>query len=155
MTEMNVGDFAPDFDLPRDGGGSVSLSSCLGQKVVLYFYPRDDTAGCTIEALAFTAHIDGFSACNCKVLGVSKDTVISHDLFRGKHDLGIPLLSDADSDVCENYGVWQEKTMDGRTFMGIARTTFLIDERGKVSRIWRDIDVEGHVEEVLEAAREA
>lgn len=144
---------APDFTLPRDGEGEVTLSALTGGPVVLFFYPKDNTPGCTTEAVDFTARIAEFDALNCSVLGISKDSVKKHDNFRAKHDLGVALLSDADSDVCEKYGVWQEKKMYGKTFMGIVRTTVLIDANGKIARIWNKVKVAGHAEEVLEAAR--
>ena len=144
---------APDFTLPRDGEGEVTLSALIGGPVVLFFYPKDNTPGCTTEAVDFTARIAEFDALNCSVLGISKDSVKKHDNFRAKHDLGVALLSDADSDVCEKYGVWQEKKMYGKTFMGIVRTTVLIDANGKIARIWNKVKVAGHAEEVLEAAR--
>jgi len=144
---------APDFTLPRDGEGEVTLSALTGGPVVLFFYPKDNTPGCTTEAIDFTARIAEFDVLNCTVLGISKDSVKKHDNFRAKHDLGVALLSDADSDVCEKYGVWQEKKMYGKTFMGIVRTTVLIDANGKIARIWNKVKVAGHAEEVLEAAR--
>lgn len=144
---------APDFTLPRDGEGEVTLSALTGGPVVLFFYPKDNTPGCTTEAIDFTARIAEFAALNCTVLGISKDSVKKHDNFRAKHDLGVALLSDADSDVCEKYGVWQEKKMYGKTFMGIVRTTVLIDANGKIARIWNKVKVAGHAEEVLEVAR--
>ena len=144
---------APDFTLPRDGEGEVTLSALTGGPVVLFFYPKDNTPGCTTEAIDFTARIAEFDALNCTVLGISKDSVKKHDNFRAKHDLGVALLSDADSDVCEKYGVWQEKKMYGKTFMGIVRTTVLIDANGKIARIWNKVKVAGHAEEVLEVAR--
>lgn len=144
---------APDFTLPRDGEGEVTLSALTGGPVVLFFYPKDNTPGCTTEAIDFTARIAEFAALNCTVLGISKDSVKKHDNFRAKNDLGVALLSDADSDVCEKYGVWQEKKMYGKTFMGIVRTTVLIDANGKIARIWNKVKVAGHAEEVLEVAR--
>jgi peroxiredoxin Q/BCP len=153
MTMPNIGDEAPNFELPRDGGDLVKLSAFRGRNVVLYFYPRDDSNGCTIEALGFTAQAEAFSRANTIVLGVSKDTVSSHEEFRDKYTLGIPLLSDSDGDVCETYGVWREKTMSGKTFMGIVRSTFLIDAEGKIAQIWRDIDVNQHIDKVLAAVQ--
>ena len=144
---------APDFTLPRDGEGEITLSSLIGGPVVLFFYPKDNTPGCTTEAIDFTARKSDFDALNCTVLGISKDSVKKHDNFRTKHDLGIALLSDADSDVCEQYGVWQEKKMYGKTFMGIVRTTVLIDANGKIARIWNKVKVTGHAQVVLEAAQ--
>lgn len=154
-SDLEPGQPAPDFALPRDGGGEVSLSGLKGCKVVLYFYPKDDTSGCTAEAIAFTAEAAAFEAAGVVVLGVSKDPVASHDKFRDKHKLGIALLSDAEGDVSERYGVWGEKSMYGRKYMGIERATFLIGENGRVLRIWRKVKVPGHVAEVLAAARGA
>jgi peroxiredoxin Q/BCP len=144
---------APDFTLPASGGGEVTLSALRGSPVVLYFYPRDDTSGCTKEAIAFTGLKDAFEAAGVKVFGISKDSVASHDKFVSKHDLGVTLLSDEGSDTCENYGVWKEKSMYGKTFWGIERSTFLIDAEGRIAREWRKVKVPGHAEEVLEAAK--
>jgi len=141
---------APDFTLPRDGRGNITLSALRPKKVVLYFYPRDDTPGCTKEAIAFTENSAAFEKAGAIVLGVSKDTVVKHDKFRDKHSLAAPLLSDADSDVCEQYGVWVEKNMYGKKYMGIERATFLIDGDGKIARVWRKVKVPGHAEAVLE-----
>lgn len=144
---------APDFTLPRDGGGDVTLSALRGSPVVLYFYPRDDTPGCTTEARDFTAAAPDFAAAGAKVLGVSKDSVKSHGKFRDKHALDVVLLSDAAGSTCEDYGVWVEKKMYGKTFMGIERATFLIGVDGTVAREWRKVKVPGHVDAVLEAVR--
>ena len=152
MNSPAVGDPAPAFDLPRDGGELVSLASLAGKPVVLYFYPRDDTPGCTKEAIAFTDMGAEFDAAGAVVLGVSKDTVAKHEKFRDKHDLGVALLSDAEGDVCERYGVWVEKNMYGRKSMGIERATFLIDGAGVLRGVWRKVKVKGHVAEVLAAA---
>ena len=142
---------APDFTLPRDGGTDVTLSDLKPQKVVLYFYPRDDTSGCTKEALGFTEQLAGFEAAGAVVLGVSKDTVQKHDKFIAKHDLGVILASDENGSVCETYGVWVEKNMYGRTSMGIERATFLIDPDGVVAQVWRKVKAKGHAQAVLEA----
>ena len=150
---IEIGHPAPDFILPQDGGADIALSSLQGGPVVLYFYPRDDTSGCTLEALDFTARADDFAAAGARVLGVSKDSVASHGKFRAKHGLGIALLSDAEGDVCERYGVWGEKSMYGKTFQGITRTTVLIDGSGRIARIWPKVKVAGHAAEVLAAAR--
>ncbi len=150
---IEVGQPAPDFTLPRDGGESVTLSELKGKTVVLYFYPRDDTSGCTKEAIAFTEEAAAFDAAGAVVYGVSKDTVAKHEKFRDKHSLGVPLLSDADSDVCERYGTWVEKSMYGKTYMGIERATFLIDSDGIVREIWRKVKVPGHAEAVLAAVK--
>ena len=150
---IEEGQTAPDFTLPRDGGGSLTLSALRPKAVVLYFYPKDDTSGCTVEALDFTAHAADFEAAGAVVLGLSKDTVAKHDKFVKKHELGIALLSDAEGAVCEDYGTWVEKKMYGKSYMGIERATFLIDGSGKIARIWRKVKVPGHVAEVLEAAK--
>ncbi len=150
---IRTGNPAPDFTLPRDGGGTVTLSDHLGAPVVLYFYPKDDTTGCTREAKDFTEAADAFRAAGVVVLGVSRDTVPKHDRFKARHDLDVILLSDAEENVCDTYGVWVEKSMYGRTFMGIERTTFLIDRAGHFHRIWPRVKVAGHVTEVLAAAR--
>ncbi len=144
---------APDFTLPRDGGGSITLSQMRPQKVVLYFYPKDDTSGCTREALDFTAEKEAFAAAGAVVVGISRDSVKSHDRFLAKHGLGVILASDEGSDVCERYGVWVEKSMYGKSYMGIERATFLIDGSGRVAQAWYKVKVPGHVEEVLAAAR--
>lgn len=150
---MEPGQTAPDFTAPRDGGGSVTLSALRPQKVVLYFYPKDDTSGCTVEALDFTAHAADFAAAGAVVVGVSKDPVASHDKFVKKHKLGIALVSDEATDICERYGTWVEKSMYGKKYMGIERTTVLIDGQGRIARVWNKVKVPGHVAEVLDAAR--
>ncbi|MFB9150641.1 peroxiredoxin [Roseovarius ramblicola] len=144
---------APDFTLPRDGGESVTLSALRPGAVVLFFYPRDDTSGCTREAVAFSGLLPDFEAAGATVLGISRDSVASHGKFRDKHALTVPLLSDAEGSVCEAYGVWKEKNMYGKTFMGIERSTFLIDGAGRIAREWRKVKVPGHAEEVLGAVR--
>lgn len=144
---------APGFDLPASGGKRLSLAGLLGSAVVLYFYPKDDTSGCTREALDFTAGLADFETAKTVVIGVSKDPVTKHDKFISKHGLGISLVSDAESDLCERYGTWIEKSMYGRKYMGIERATFLIDAAGLLRREWRKVKVPGHVEEVLAAAR--
>lgn len=150
---LTEGAIAPDFTLPRDGGGDLTLSALKPSKVVLYFYPRDDTPGCTTEALEFTALAAEFEASGVKVVGVSKDTAAKHDKFVAKHGLGVALVSDADSDLCERYGVWVEKSMYGKTSFGIERATFLIAGDGTIARIWRKVKAAGHAAEVLDAAR--
>lgn len=150
---MQPGQPAPDFTAPRDGGGTLTLSDLRPKAVVLYFYPKDDTSGCTREALDFTAHAGAFEAAGAVVVGVSKDPVKAHDRFIAKHELGIALVSDADSDICESYGTWVEKSMYGKKYMGIERTTVLIDGEGKVARVWNKVKVPGHVAEVLEAVK--
>lgn len=148
---VSQGDKAPDFDLPRDGGGRVRLSDFRGRPVVLYFYPKDDTSGCTKEAIAFTQHLGAFGERGAAVIGVSPDSAESHDAFKAKHGLEITLAADTDATVAKAYGVWVEKSMYGRRYMGVERSTFLIDGDGKVARVWRKVRVPGHVEEVLEA----
>ncbi|MEM1362416.1 MAG: thioredoxin-dependent thiol peroxidase [Pseudomonadota bacterium] len=150
---IEAGSEAPEFTLPQDGGEDVTLTGLRPSKVILYFYPRDDTSGCTKEAVGFTEKLAEFEAAGAVVLGVSKDTISKHEKFRAKHDLGVKLLSDADSDVCERFGVWVEKKMYGKTYMGIERATFLIDGAGKVAQVWRKVKVPGHVEAVLEAVK--
>jgi thioredoxin-dependent peroxiredoxin len=150
---LEIGGTAPDFTLPRDGGGTVTLSALRPKAVVLYFYPKDDTPGCTVEALDFTARAGEFEAAGAVVLGISKDPVKSHDKFVAKHSLGIALVSDAEADTCERYGTWGEKKNYGKTYMGITRTTVLVDGAGKIARVWPKVKVEGHAEEVLEAVR--
>lgn len=149
----DISDTAPDFTLPRDGGGDITLSALQGAPVVLFFYPRDDTSGCTKEALAFTDLLPAFDDAGVKVFGISKDSVAKHDKFRDKHQLSTPLLSDENGTTCEDYGVWKEKKMYGKTFMGIERTTFLIGADGRIAQVWRKVKVPGHAEDVLEAAR--
>lgn len=151
MTE--IGHPAPAFVLPRDGGGTVALEDLRGRIVVLYFYPRDDTSGCTREALAFSELLPAFEAAGATVLGVSKDSVKSHDKFRDKHGLAVTLLSDDESDTCERYGVWGEKSMYGKTYMGIERATFVIDAEGVLRAEWRKVKVPGHAEAVLDTVR--
>jgi len=151
LSNLSEGDIAPAISLPRDRGGLVNLADLTGP-VVVYFYPRDDTPGCTKEAIGFTEELTAFAESGATVLGISKDTVEKHEKFIAKHGLKVALLSDADSDTCERYGVWAEKKMYGKVFMGIERATFLISG-GKIARVWRKVKVPGHVEEVLEAVR--
>ena len=154
MTDrIDTGDAAPGFAMPTDGGGTASLADLGGKAVVLYFYPRDDTPGCTTEAIAFTGLVGAFRDANAVIIGVSKDTVAKHDKFKAKHDLDVVLAADEDGAVCEAYGVWVEKNMYGKKSMGIERATFLIDAQGDIAKIWRKVKVPGHVEEVLEAVR--
>jgi len=150
---IEPGQPAPDFTLPTDGGGSVSLQALRGRKVVLYFYPKDDTPGCTTEACGFRDALPDFTGLDATVIGVSKDSVARHDKFKAKHGLPFTLASDEEGTVCEAYGTWIEKSMYGRSYMGIDRATFLIDGEGVVRSVWRKVKVKGHVEEVLEAAR--
>jgi peroxiredoxin Q/BCP len=147
------GDKAPGFDLPTETGENVSLSRLAGKPVVLYFYPKDDTSGCTAEARDFSRLAPDFSKAGVEVIGVSPDSVESHRKFRDKYDLAVRLAADADKAVAMAYGVWVEKSMYGRTYMGVERATFLIDRRGRIARSWRKVKVAGHAEEVLAAAR--
>ena len=152
-TAIDAGSPAPGFTAPTDGGGSLSLESLRGKAVVLYFYPRDDTPGCTREAQEFTEALDEFARAGAEIVGVSKDTAARHDRFRAKYALPFTLVSDTDSDICERYGVWVEKKNYGKTYMGIERATFLIDADGTVSKVWRKVKVPGHVDAVLEAVK--
>lgn len=149
-----IGKKAPDFSLPRDGGGTISLSEFKGQKIVLYFYPKDDTSGCTQQACDFTENLSAFNKIKAQIIGVSKDSVKKHDKFKEKYGLKFPLASDEDCTVCAAYGVWVEKSMYGRKYMGIERSTFLIDEQGKITHIWNKVKIPGHVEEVIKALKE-
>lgn len=151
-TPLAPGQPAPAFSLPRDGGGEISLADYAGQTVVLFFYPRDATSGCTREAQDFTALLPDFTTLGAAVLGISKDSVKSHDKFRDKYALGLPLLSDEAGDTCERYGVWVKKSMYGKDFMGIERGTFLIRD-GVIEQIWRKVKVPGHADSVLAALR--
>lgn len=153
MSDIEQGNQAPDFDLPRDGGGNVSLAQLAGQKVVLYFYPKDDTPGCTNEAIDFTALSKEFEAAGAVVVGVSPDPVKKHEKFIAKHDLGVILAADEDTSVLQAYGAWKEKSMYGRTYMGVERSTFLIDEDGRIARVWPKVKVKGHAQDVLEAVK--
>lgn len=150
---LTEGQKAPAFRLPRDGGGVVTLADHAGRKLVLFFYPRADTPGCTREAIDFTHLADAFAAADTAVLGVSADPLKAQEKFRDKHKLGIPLVSDETHAMLEAYSAWGEKSMYGKTFLGILRTTVLVGSDGKVARIWRNVKVDGHAEEVLEAAR--
>ena len=145
---------APQVHLPRDGGYFLNLEDLRPAKVVLFFYPRDNTSSCTIEAKTFTSFLSQFEALDTRVIGISKDNIKSHDKFVSKHNLKIPLLSDENNNVCESFNVWKEKSMYGKTYFGIERSTFLIDSDGQVVREWRKIKVSGHVEAVLEALKE-
>lgn len=150
---VEAGKKAPDFSATTDGGGKVKLSDFKGKNVILYFYPKDDTPGCTKEACGFRDAKPNFSKAKAVVLGVSKDSVARHDKFRDKYDLNFPLLSDEDGKICEKYGTWVEKSLYGRKYMGIDRATFLIDDKGVVRQVWRKVKVPGHVEEVLAALK--
>lgn len=150
---LEAGMSAPDFSLPGDGGEDITLSGYRGQKVVLYFYPKDDTPGCTTEAKDFTALAGEFAAAGAVIIGMSKDKAQKHDKFIAKHDLKVKLASDEDGKVIEDYGVWVEKSMYGRTYMGIERATFLIDGEGVIREVWHKVKVKGHAEAVLAAVK--
>ncbi|HUH10151.1 MAG TPA: peroxiredoxin [Brevundimonas sp.] len=153
MTDITEGQAAPAFDLSTDGDGRVTLAGLKGKSVILYFYPKADTPGCTTEGLDFSALADQFAAANAVVIGVSRDAVKKLDRFKAKHDLKVVLGSDEDGMVCEAYGTWIMKKLYGREYMGVERATFLIDSAGVVRRIWRSVKVKGHAEQVLEAAQ--
>jgi len=150
---LNEGDAAPDATLQTIDGGEIKLSSLMGRPLVLYFYPKDDTAGCTREAQDFSALAGDFEKAGVAILGVSRDTPAKHGKFIAKYDLRIPLATDADGSVTEAFGTWIEKSLYGRKYMGIDRATFLIDRDGRIARIWRKVKVSGHAEQVLAAAR--
>ena len=152
MPELKAGDAAPDFTLPTDKG-EVSLKDLKGKSVVLYFYPKDDTSGCTLEARDFTAHLKDFEKAGAVVIGVSKDSVKSHGKFRAKYDLAHELASDETGEMIERYGVWVEKSMYGRKYMGIERATFLIGADGRIKHVWRKVKTTGHAEDVLKLLR--
>ena len=148
MSTLKIGDTAPDFTLPADGDTTISLRDYKGQKLVLYFYPKDDTPGCTKESCGFNEILQELKSLNTAVIGVSKCSVAKHDKFKAKYGLNFPLISDEESDMCERYGTWVEKSMYGKKYMGIQRATFLIDETGKITAIWPKVKVTGHVEDV-------
>jgi thioredoxin-dependent peroxiredoxin len=150
---LAVGQKAPDFAVAFASDDEITSESIKGKHKVIYFYPKDDTPGCTIEAKDFRDHIDSFKNAGAVIIGVSKDSVKSHDKFKEKFCLPFPLASDEGGTMCEDYGVWVEKSMYGKAYMGIERTTFLIDKNGIIRNIWRKVNVEGHVKEVLEAVR--
>ncbi|WP_174244250.1 peroxiredoxin [Lentilitoribacter sp. Alg239-R112] len=154
MSEIIENMTAPSFNLPGDGGKTVNLSDFKGKKVALFFYPKDDTSGCTKEAIEFTEHVADFEAANTVVIGMSPDPVKKHDKFIAKHELGVILASDEEKTTLDAYNVWKEKSMYGKKYMGVERSTFLIDQDGKVQKLWRKVKVPGHVEEVLKAAQE-
>lgn len=153
MAQLEVGAKAPAFELDRDGGGRVELSTFKGKSLVLYFYPKDDTSGCTQEALEFNALREEFAKAGAEVVGVSPDGVVRHDRFKAKHGLELALLSDESTAMLSAYGVWKEKSMYGRKYMGVERTTFLIDGKGVIREIWSKVKVAGHAAAVLEAVR--
>jgi peroxiredoxin Q/BCP len=150
---LKVGDKAPDFRMESDDAGLLSLADFAGRKLVLYFYPKDDTPGCTNEGKAFSALVEAFAAADTRVIGVSRDSLASHAKFRNKYGLKVPLGADESGQVTEAYGVWVEKSMYGKTYMGIERATFLIGRDGRVAQMWRKVKVPGHAEAVLEAAQ--
>ncbi|MGB7244532.1 MAG: peroxiredoxin [Sulfitobacter sp.] len=145
---------APDFTLPQTGGGTMTLSKLHGAPVILFFYPRDDTPGCTKESIGFSEQRQTFADAGAQVFGISKDSMQSHEKFTAKRDLTVPLLSDENGSVCEDYGVWKEKNMYGKKYMGIERTTYLIAADGTIARVWNKVKVPGHVDEVLQAVRD-
>ena len=153
MAELTPGDAAPLFSLPADDGGTVRLTELRGKIVVLFFYPQDNTETCTAEAIDFSRHRDAFTEAGAVVIGISPDSLKKHANFRKKHGLTTPLASDEAREAIEAYGVWGEKTMFGRKYMGVIRSTFLIDRKGKIARIWRKVRVPGHAEEVLESVK--
>ncbi|CAM3301708.1 thioredoxin-dependent thiol peroxidase [Paenibacillus lupini] len=151
--QVQIGQAVPDFTLPASTGGSISLQDYKGKKLVIYFYPKDNTPGCTVESCDFRDYNGQFKQQNTEVIGISPDDLASHDTFISEFSLPFPLLADTDHTVSELFGVWKERTWDGKTFMGIERSTFLIDENGVLVREWRSVSVDGHVQEVLEAAK--
>jgi peroxiredoxin Q/BCP len=153
MSTLNTGDKAPDFSLPADNNSTISLSDYKGQWIVIYFYPKDDTPGCTTESCSFRDHRKDFEKLGAQIIGISKDSIKKHDKFKAKYDLNFPLVSDENSDMCERYGVWVEKSMYGKKYMGIERSTFLIDKKGNIAQIWRSVKVPGHVEDVALALK--
>ncbi len=152
-TSLKEGDKAPDFDLPTDGGGRFRLSKARGAPVVVYFYPKDDTSGCTLEAIDFTGSKAAFDRLKTTVVGISPDAPKAHDKFKAKHDLSIMLAADEEKTAANAYGVWVEKSMYGRKYMGVERSTFLVDRDGKIAKAWRNVKVPGHVADVLAAAK--
>ena len=153
MTILDIGSTPPDFTLPRDGGGTITLLGLRGNPVVLYFYPKDDTSGCTQEAIEFSGLRPQFEKLGAKVIGMSPDPVKKHDKFKTKHDLKVDLVADEDKAIIEAYGLWVEKSMYGRKYMGVERTTYLIDSAGKIAKIWNKVKVPGHAADVLEATK--
>lgn len=154
MSELKTGDLAATFKLPADGGGEIDLAELRGRTVVLYFYPKDDTPGCTSQAIDFSRAAPEFEAAGAIIVGISKDSVKKHDKFKAKHDLTVRLGADESGAVCEAYGVWVLKKLYGREYMGIQRSTFLIGPDGRIVRIWHKVKVKGHAEEVLAAVRD-
>lgn len=154
VVELAIGDKAPDFDLPRDGGGRISLADFAGKPLVIFFYPKDNTSACTAESIAFTGLAADFEKAGASILGMSPDSVKSHDKFVKKYALSVPLASDEEKTAAEAYGVWREKSIYGRTYMGVVRSTFLIGADGRIARIWDKVKVAGHAEDVLAAVKE-
>ena len=153
MTTLNIGDPAPDFTLATDSGGSITLSSLRGKKVIVYFYPKDDTPGCTKQACGFRDALPDFTGADATIIGISKDTVAAHDKFKEKYTLPFTLASDPDGKVVDSFGSWVEKMNYGKKYMGIDRSTFLIDGKGVVQGVWHKVKVDGHVDKVLAAAK--
>ena len=153
QASVTEGAEAPDFTLPTDGGGLVALSALKGKPVVVYFYPKDDTSGCTKQAIGFTEAKADFDALGVTIIGISPDSVTKHDKFIAKHDLAIQLAADEDKTAAEAYGVWVEKSMYGKKYMGVERSTFLVDKDGVIAKAWRKVKVPGHIEAVLDAAK--
>ena len=151
MNALNIGDQAPDFTLPTDGGSEITLSDLKEKNVVIYFYPKDNTPGCTTESCEFRDGLPDFEKLETAIIGISKDSVAKHDKFKTKYDLNFPLASDENGTVCEDYGTWKEKNLYGKKYMGIERSTFLINKEGKIIHIWRKVKVKGHVEDVKSA----
>jgi thioredoxin-dependent peroxiredoxin len=153
VKELVEGDMAPDFELPTDGGGRMHLYDLKGKPVVIYFYPKDDTSGCTAEAIDFNGLRAKFTAAGATIIGISPDSAASHDKFKHKHDLKIALAADSERSAIEAYGVWKEKSMYGRKYFGVERSTFLVDRDGRIAKIWRKVKVPGHAAEVLAATK--
>ncbi|MBG6211150.1 peroxiredoxin Q/BCP [Labrenzia sp. EL_126] len=153
MQQLAIGDTAPSFDLESDGGARISLDALKGKPVVVYFYPKDNTPGCTKEAIAFSELIEDFNNLDVTIVGMSPDSAKKHDNFIAKHNLAVRLGADTDTSTAEAYGVWVEKSMYGKKYMGVERSTFLLDKTGKIAQIWRKVKVPGHAEAVLEAAK--
>lgn len=151
MTQLEIGDPAPEFTLPRNGGGALSLNDYRGKKVVLYFYPQDNTPTCTLQAIDFSAKAASFTKAGAVVIGISPDSVKSHEKFCTRHDLTIPLLADEEHKAIDAYDVWRAKKTFGRTYMGVVRSTFLIDKDGRIAGIWDNVRLKGHVQGVLDA----
>jgi peroxiredoxin Q/BCP len=153
MADLGIGSSAPEFDLPRDGGGRIKLSDFKGKPLVLFFYPKDDTSGCTAESIAFTALAEQFAKAGATIVGMSPDSAQCHDRFIKKHNLSVILAADEEKTTLEAYGVWKKKSMYGRNFMGVERTTFLIRADGTIATIWQKVKVPGHAEAVLAAVQ--